>query len=103
MKCNKCGKSIKYVNCHYFNYVGTDSYEKIKIQGTKKDGSCYFIKDVEKTLTMFEFENSYEDFKDQISCPECDKFPFEDKSINIVQTATIIFGVSEEKEIIDGY
>lgn len=98
MKCKKCGKYIKHVNCHCFTREGADDYERIPIMHPR--GSCYYIR-VPTYCTMFEFDN-YEEFVDHISCPECNQFSFEEgTSINTYEYADVVFG-QEEKFTFNG-
>jgi hypothetical protein len=79
-----------------FTYDGQDDYVEAKINKPKIKGACSFIS-VPKKLTMFHFDN-YGEFSDNISCPICDKFPFEG-SIETHEFAHVVFGVSEEKTL----
>ena len=97
MKCKSCGKYIKYVNCHHFAYDGSDSFHKAKINKAKEKGTCYSIS-APKTCTMFEFEYSYDEFIENIECPECGKFPFKkDCSINTYEFADVVFGQEKDR------
>jgi hypothetical protein len=103
MKCKRCGNYIKTVKCHVFTYDGSDDYINVPILKPKVKGTCYYLRGIPKNLTMFEFEEYYEEFKSNISCPKCGNYPFKEESINIVECADVIFGVSKEKEINQGY
>lgn len=94
MKCNHCGEEITSVNIHRFTHDGGDTYSSEPILGGE-DETCFYL-DIDKQATMFEFEDSYEDFIDTISCPKCDKFPFSG-SISIYQRAHVAFGISTKK------
>ena len=96
MKCNKCGQEITNVIVHRFTYNGSDTYSNEPILGGEEE-TCYFI-DIDTQATMFEFEDSYEDFIETISCPICDKYPFQG-SITIHKRAHVVFGVSNKEEI----
>ncbi|MDL2276368.1 hypothetical protein LJC02_01820 [Breznakia sp. OttesenSCG-928-G09] len=97
VKCKHCGEEISKVRCHVFNHAGGDDYADIEIQGGKEEGECYYLRGVSKDLTMFEFEDCYDDFISNISCPCCDGYPFEEKSISIYETADVVFGISDER------
>jgi hypothetical protein len=94
MKCSHCGEEIKDVTVHRFTHDGADTHSSEPILGGE-DNTCYYL-DIDKQATMFEFEDSYEDFIETISCPKCDKFPFSG-SISIYQRAHVVFGISKEK------
>ena len=98
MKCNHCGEEIKEVVIHRFTYDGSDTYSNETILGGKEDNeeTCYYL-DIDKQATMFEFEDSYEDFIQHVSCPKCDKYPFKG-SVSIYQRAHVVFGISDKEE-----
>ena len=98
MKCSKCGKEIDSVRVHRFTYDGADTYTNEKILGGEDD-TCYYL-DIDKKATMFDFEDCYDDFITTISCPLCDKYPF-DGSISIYNRAHVVFGISKEKQFED--
>jgi rubredoxin len=96
MKCSSCGNEISAVKCHIFDFDGSGSHLLANIMGGE-EGGCYFIT-VPKTATMFEFEDYFEEFKDHISCPVCDKFPFGKGSISIHEHSDVVFGVSDKDD-----
>jgi RecJ-like exonuclease len=93
LKCKNCNERIETVKCHVFDREGGDSHESVPIQGGGRWG-CYYIT-VSKYATMFEFEGYIDEFKDNICCPKCDKFPFGTGSVSIHEHADVVFGVSE--------
>lgn len=98
MKCAKCGKEIDKVHVHRFTQDGADTYTGEEILGGE-DETCYYL-DIDKKATMFEFEDSYDEFITCISCPKCGKYPFEG-SVSIYNRAHVVFGISEEKQFED--
>ena len=97
MKCKHCNEEIKEVMVHFFTYDGADSYERAEILGGEEE-SCYYIS-VSKDATMFEFEDYYSDFMDNISCEKCNQNPFSGKSVTTYNFAHVVFGVSKEPYI----
>jgi len=96
MKCRSCKEKITHVNCHVFNRYGGDDSIKVGIHGGGRWG-CYCIA-VAKSATMFEFDDSIDEFKDNISCPKCHRFPFGNGSVSIHEYASVIFGISDKNE-----
>ncbi|KSU00730.1 hypothetical protein [Lactococcus lactis] len=98
MKCEKCNKEIEYVNCHYFTqqlylvslgaYEG-EKYYQAEIKGGGKE--AYYI-NVPTFITALEFTDSIPDLVDSISCPECDKFPFNNNAVELYnETVDMVF------------
>lgn len=101
MKCKKCGNYIHELKCHVFTRDGADDDILIPIIHHKEKGSCYYIQ-APLYCTMFEFDN-YSEFSECITCPKCDKFPFEDgTSINTYDFSNVVFGQEIEKYILNG-
>ena len=95
MKCNKCNEEIEYVKVHRFTYDGADLYTHEPILGGK-DNTCNYI-DIDTQATMFEFDDDYEEFTNQIYCPKCDKYPFKG-SVSIFERAHVVFGISDKED-----
>ena len=96
--CNKCGKEISQVHVHYFNFNGGDSYEKIDIVMKENENECNYIQ-VCENATLNNFLDEYYEFIENISCPYCDKFPFKEIGIQVVEVKHIVFEYSDKKEI----
>lgn len=97
MICNKCNKEIQYVRVHRFTYDGHDTWSTHPILGGD-EGYCNFI-DIDKGATMFEFDDSFEEFTTCIECPKCKQYPFKG-SVTIEERAHVIFGISEEDDFV---
>ena len=103
MKCKNCNKEIEHVNCHYFDQrfdpVSLGAYESEGYyQAVIKGGGeeAYYI-NVPTFITALEFTDSIPDLVDNISCPECDKFPFKNNAVELYnETVDMVFMGKEQ-------
>lgn len=98
MKCKNCNKEIEYVNCHYFTQqlhpvsLGAsedEKYYQAEIKGREEEE--YYI-NVPTFITALEFTDSIPDLVDSISCPFCNKFPFNSNAVELYnETVDMVF------------
>ena len=76
--CEKCGRQIKNIHVSSFNYDGTDSVYSLPISYDKEHGCVLF--ETSKNWTGYGLTD--EEVKEDIRCPYCGKYPF-DESVEV--------------------
>ena len=74
MECKKCGKEITKVVIYVFNYDGTDSHTTVPIQKVPEHDTYEFY----TWQNWCGYELTEEEQKEQIECPECGRYPFDE-------------------------
>ena len=76
MKCEKCGKELKYININMFGHDGSDYFRNHHFQECEENA---VVIDTDSAWTGYELSD--EERLETIKCPYCNQFPFEDKEI----------------------
>lgn len=85
MKCEKCGKELKWIDVNRFNYDGSDSFCSYPYEEFDYDA---VIIDTDPNWTGYEL--SEEEMIDTIECPHCHKFPFINTEIHVGNIVRIV-------------
>lgn len=94
MKCKFCGAEISTIVTSIFNHDGTDSDHVIPFTEAENDAVFF---DVDMNWTGYEL--SEEEQREDIRCPECDKYPFRSDEIQNYDLCRVVcFGRSENSD-----
>jgi len=78
IRCEKCGNYISSVKVNRFMPDGSDKFFTADLVKTTTSSNAVYI-DVDENWTGYECSD--EEKPDTITCPYCNKFPFEDPDI----------------------
>jgi len=92
VKCKCCGKEINYVNVDLFDIHGSDSFERVPLYECD-DNAVY----IEPGQIWTGNELSEEEQIDTIRCPYCDKFPFNEKDIQVEDIVRVVMFKDDEE------
>lgn len=92
VKCKCCGREINYVNVDLFDIQGSDSFERLPLYECD-DNAVY----IEPGQIWTGYELSEEEQIDTIECPYCNKFPFNEKDIQIEDVVRVVMFKDDEE------
>lgn len=92
IKCKCCGREINYVNVDLFDIQGSDSFERLPLYECD-DNAVY----IEPGQIWTGYELSEEEQIDTIECPYCNKFPFNEKDIQIEDVVRVVMFKDDEE------
>lgn len=85
IKCEKCGREIKSIITNIFTYNGGDWREELELEECPVDAVCF---DTDANWCGYELEE--EEQREQIKCPCCHQYPFENKEIQIHEIVRVV-------------
>lgn len=92
VKCKCCGREINYVNVDLFDIQGSDSFERLPLYECD-DNAVY----IEPGQIWTGYELSEEEQIDTIECPYCNKFPFNEKDIQVEDVVRVVMFKDDEE------
>lgn len=92
IKCKCCGREINYVNVDLFDIQGSDSFERLPLYECD-DNAIY----IEPGQIWTGHELSEEEQIDTIKCPYCNKFPFNEKDIQVEDVVRVVMFKDDEE------
>lgn len=92
IKCKCCGRELNYVNVDLFDIQGSDSFERLPLYECD-DNAVY----IEPGQIWTGYELSEEEQIDTIECPYCNKFPFNEKDIQIEDVVRVVMFKDDEE------
>lgn len=92
VKCKCCRREIDYVNVDLFDIQGSDSFERLPLYECD-DNAVY----IEPGQIWTGYELSEEEQIDTIECPYCNKFPFNEKDIQIEDVVRVVMFKDDEE------
>lgn len=92
IKCRCCGREINYVNVDLFDIQGSDSFERLPLYECD-DNAVY----IEPGQIWTGYELSEEEQIDTIECPYCNKFPFNEKDIQVEDVVRVVMFKDDEE------
>lgn len=92
IKCKCCGREINYVNVDLFDIQGSDSFERLPLYECD-DNAIY----IEPGQIWTGHELSEEEQIDTIKCPYCNKFPFNEKDIQVEDIVRVVMFKDDEE------
>ena len=92
IKCKCCGRELNYVNVDLFDIQGLDSFERLPLYECD-DNAVY----IEPGQIWTGYELSEEEQIDTIKCPYCNKFPFNEKDIQVEDVVRVVMFKDDEE------
>ena len=92
IKCKCCGRELNYVNVDLFDIQGSDSFERLPLYECD-DNAVY----IEPGQIWTGYELSEEEQIDKIECPYCNKFPFNEKDIQVEDVVRVVMFKDDEE------
>ena len=92
VKCKCCGRELNYVNVDLFDIQGSDSFERLPLYECD-DNAVY----IEPGQIWTGYELSEEEQIDTIECPYCNKFPFNEKDIQVEDVVRVVMFKDDEE------
>ena len=92
IKCKCCGRELNYVNVDLFDIQGSDSFERLPLYECD-DNAVY----IEPGQIWTGYELSEEEQIDTIKCPYCNKFPFNEKDIQVEDVVRVVMFKDDEE------
>ena len=92
VKCKCCGREINYVDVDLFDIQGSDSFERLPLYECD-DNAVY----IEPGQIWTGYELSEEEQIDTIECPYCNKFPFNEKDIQVEDVVRVVMFKDDEE------
>ena len=92
IKCKCCGRELNYVNVDLFDIQGSDSFERLPLYECD-DNAVY----IEPGQIWTGYELSEEEQIDTIECPYCNKFPFNEKDIQVEDVVRVVMFKDDEE------
>lgn len=92
IKCKCCGRELNYVNVDLFDIQGSDSFERLPLY--ECDDNAVYIEPVQ---IWTGYELSEEEQIDTIECPYCNKFPFNEKDIQVEDVVRVVMFKDDEE------
>ena len=92
LKCKCCGRELNYVNVDLFDIQGSDSFERLPLYECD-DNAVY----IEPGQIWTGYELSEEEQIDTIKCPYCNKFPFNEKDIQVEDVVRVVMFKDDEE------
>ena len=92
IKCKCCGRELNYVNVDLFDIQGSDSFERLPLYECD-DNAVY----IEPSQIWTGYELSEEEQIDTIECPYCNKFPFNEKDIQVEDVVRVVMFKDDEE------
>lgn len=92
IKCKCCGRELNYVNVDLFDIQGSDSFERLPLHECD-DNAVY----IEPGQIWTGYELSEEEQIDTIKCPYCNKFPFNEKDIQVEDVVRVVMFKDDEE------
>ena len=92
IKCKCCGRELSYVNVDLFDIQGSDSFERLPLYECD-DNAVY----IEPGQIWTGYELSEEEQIDTIECPYCNKFPFNEKDIQVEDVVRVVMFKDDEE------
>lgn len=92
VKCKCCGREINYVNVDLFDIQGSDSFERLPLYECD-DNAVY----IEPGQIWTGYELSEEEQIDTIECPYCNKFPFNERDIQVEDIVRVVMFKDDEE------
>ena len=92
MKCEKCGKQLKYIELNRFSlHNGSDFYSKHTYKEEPQDA---VVIDTDNFWTGYELEEDEQ--IETIRCPYCHEFPFDTKDVQVYEIVRIVMFKKEK-------
>ena len=92
IKCKCCGRELNYVNVDLFDIQGSDSFERLPLYECD-DNAVY----IEPGQIWTGYELSEEEQINTIECPYCNKFPFNEKDIQVEDVVRVVMFKDDEE------
>ena len=92
VKCKCCGRELNYVNVDLFDIQGSDSFKRLPLYECD-DNAVY----IEPGQIWTGYELSEEEQIDTIECPYCNKFPFNEKDIQVEDVVRVVMFKDDEE------
>ncbi len=92
VKCKCCGRELNYVNVDLFDIQGSDSFERLPLYECD-DNAVY----IEPGQIWTGYKLSEEEQIDTIECPYCNKFPFNEKEIQVEDIVRVVMFKDDEE------
>ena len=92
IKCECCGRELNYVNVDLFDIQGSDSFERLPLYECD-DNAVY----IEPGQIWTGYELSEEEQINTIECPYCNKFPFNEKDIQVEDVVRVVMFKDDEE------
>lgn len=92
IKCKCCGRELNYVDVDLFDIQGSDSFERLPLYECD-DNAVY----IEPGQIWTGYELSEEEQIDTIECPYCNKFPFNEKDIQVEDVVRVVMFKDDEE------
>lgn len=94
MRCEKCGKQLKYIELNRFSsHNGSDFYSKHTYKEVPQDA---VVIDTDSNWTGYEL--SEEEQLETIRCPYCQEYPFQETEIQVQEIVRIVMFKKESEE-----
>lgn len=94
MRCEKCGKQLKYIELNRFSsHNGSDYFLEHSYKEVPQDA---VVIDTDSCWTGYELEKD-EQIK-TIRCPYCHEFPFDDKEIQVHEVVRVVIFKKESED-----